>query len=51
VLDIGPRIWWPSQLAREDDGDGFGPGGRTPGEAGPAIGNGRQPAPERITGT
>ena len=51
VLDIGPRIWWPSQLAREDDGDGFGPGGRTPGEAGPAIGNGRPPAPERITGT
>ena len=22
VLDIGPRIWWPSRLAHEDGGDG-----------------------------
>jgi RND superfamily putative drug exporter len=29
VLDIGPRIWWPSRLAHEDAGGGP-PDGRTP---------------------
>jgi RND superfamily putative drug exporter len=51
VLEIGPRIWWPSRLMHEEDDEGFGPGGRTPGEAGVALGNGRPPAPERITGS
>ena len=49
VLDIGPRIWWPSRLAHED-GDGLGPDGGTPGEPGVSLGNGQPPAPERITG-
>jgi RND superfamily putative drug exporter len=26
VLLIGPRIWWPSALAREDGGGGHAPG-------------------------
>jgi RND superfamily putative drug exporter len=50
TFSIGPRIWWPSRLAREDGGDGFGPGGAEPPETGHAIGNGRPPAPERIGG-
>jgi RND superfamily putative drug exporter len=50
TFSIGPRIWWPSRLAREDGGDGLGPGRREPSEAGHAIGNGRPPAPERIGG-
>ena len=39
VLDIGPRVWWPSRLARED-GDGSAPPPTTPGRA---LGNGRAP--------
>ena len=47
VLDIGPRIWWPSQLSRTDGGgDGFGPGPAP--EPGAGVHNGRVPAPERI---
>jgi putative drug exporter of the RND superfamily len=49
VLDIGPRIWWPSRLAHEDGGD-FGLGGPERAEAGAAVGNGRPPTPERISG-
>jgi RND superfamily putative drug exporter len=49
VLDMGPRIWWPSRLAREDESaEGFGPGEDAP--AGAAVGNGRPPTPERIGG-
>jgi RND superfamily putative drug exporter len=51
VLEIGPRIWWPSRLAHEEGDEGFGPGGSEPGEAGAALGNGRPPAPERISGS
>jgi len=48
VLDVGPGIWWPSRLAR-DDGDGdFGTG--PPGEPSVAIGNGRPATRQRITG-
>jgi RND superfamily putative drug exporter len=43
VLDIGPRIWWPSRLAREEPHDD-----EEPGEPGAALTNGRPPAPERI---
>jgi RND superfamily putative drug exporter len=45
VLDIGPRIWWPSRLAREEPHDD-----EEPGEPGAALTNGRAPAPERIGG-
>jgi RND superfamily putative drug exporter len=48
TFSIGPRIWWPSRLAREDGDADFG--GGPPGEPGVAIGNGRPPAPERIAG-
>ena len=49
VLDIGPRIWWPSRLAHADgcaDGDGTGPGG----EPAPYTGaeNGRARSEDRI---
>jgi RND superfamily putative drug exporter len=50
TFSIGPRIWWPSRLAHEGGGDGVGPGGGAPGEPSVAMGNGRPPAPERITG-
>ena len=48
VLDIGPRIWWPSRLAhgtamaerRSAESAGVGVG----------AGNGRPPAPERVSG-
>jgi RND superfamily putative drug exporter len=51
TFSIGPRIWWPSRLARSGGDDGFGPGD-APGEPGPGLTNGRQPpAPERITGS
>jgi RND superfamily putative drug exporter len=47
VLDMGPRIWWPSRLAHEDEGaEGFGEDA----PAGAAVGNGRPPTPERIGG-
>ena len=50
VFDIGPRIWWPSRLARTDgDDDGFGPGPAP--EPGAGVHNGRAPAQERISGT
>jgi RND superfamily putative drug exporter len=51
VLDIGPRIWWPSRLARTDrGGGGMGPGpGDGTGEPGDAVHNGRAPTdPQRI---
>jgi len=43
VLDIGPRIWWPSRLARTDGtiGPGVGDGTGAPGDA---VRNGRTPA-------
>jgi RND superfamily putative drug exporter len=51
TFSIGPRIWWPSRLAREDGGaDGLGPGGAHPGEPSMAQHNGRAIAPERIRG-
>jgi putative drug exporter of the RND superfamily len=44
VLDIGPRVWWPSRLAREDGhGDSGGPAAAVP-----AQGNGRVPTSERV---
>ena len=52
VLDIGPRIWWPSKLARSDgggDGNGRGPRGAAAAGDGAGLHNGRAPAPERIT--
>ena len=49
VLDIGPRVWWPSRLAHEDerprDFDDRA------GEPGQGIHNGRPPAIERIRGS
>ena len=49
VLDIGPGIWWPSRLAHEDGGDGRS---EPPDVAAPGIGagNGRPPAPEKVSG-
>jgi RND superfamily putative drug exporter len=46
ALDIGPRVWWPSRLAREGERprDWTGPGG----EPGLAVHNGRPPTTERI---
>ena len=45
VLDIGPRIWWPSKLqhAEDDLGDPSEPPGLT-------LGNGHVPAQERTPG-
>ncbi|MET0770438.1 MAG: MMPL family transporter [Solirubrobacteraceae bacterium] len=48
VLDIGPRIWWPSRLQHED-GDGGAPEPEAAG-VGVGAGNGRPPAPERVSG-
>jgi putative drug exporter of the RND superfamily len=50
VLDIGPRVWWPSRLARTDGGVG---GRREPdlggdGQPGDNVHNGRAPAAEPI---
>ncbi len=50
VLDIGPRIWWPSRLAHEGGGDGLGPGGADAGAPGVSIGNGQVPGKAPITG-
>jgi putative drug exporter of the RND superfamily len=53
VLDIGPRIWWPSRLARTDRGAGaIGPDvGDGTGAPGDAVHNGRAPtAGEPISG-
>jgi putative drug exporter of the RND superfamily len=47
VLDIGPRIWWPSRLAHEDGAYGVD---EPPGEPGAAVRNGRATTPERIGG-
>jgi len=49
TLDIGPRIWWPSKLAHTDGGNGRGPDGAAPAEAGAGAYNGRAAAPERIS--
>ena len=48
VLDIGPKIWWPSRLQHEDGGDRRvePPDADAPGVG---AGNGRPPAPERVT--
>ena len=45
---IGPRIWWPSSLARAEDSDYFGTGPAP--EPGAGVHNGRAPAGERISG-
>jgi putative drug exporter of the RND superfamily len=50
VLDIGPRVWWPSRLATSERGPRGGwdePGG---GEPGDNVHNGRAPTPETIRG-
>jgi RND superfamily putative drug exporter len=49
VLDIGPKIWWPSRLQHEDGGE---PRAEPPDVAAPRIGagNGRPPAPEKVSG-
>jgi RND superfamily putative drug exporter len=50
VLDIGPRVWWPSRLAtseRDAHGRWDEPGA---GEPGGNVHNGRAPAPETISG-
>jgi RND superfamily putative drug exporter len=51
ALDIGPRIWWPSSLARTDGGAGHwrDPDGRGHGEPGANVHNGRVPAGHRIS--
>ena len=49
VLDAGPRIWWPSALARTDGAGGWGdPFGRDPRAPGDNIQNGRAPAAQKI---
>jgi RND superfamily putative drug exporter len=48
VLDIGPRIWWPSHLSRSDGGpDRAAPGEAVP-EPGSGVHNGRAVPQERI---
>lgn len=49
VLDIGPRIWWPSRLARRDRGDDGGrPDEPAPAPSGAAMGNGRPQTSEQV---
>jgi len=49
VLDIGPRIWWPSRLARTDGGAGRWVDPRDEhGEPGDNVQNGRAPAAEPL---
>jgi RND superfamily putative drug exporter len=51
VLEIGPRIWWPSTLARTDGGAGWRDlGGGKPHEPSEAAHNGRVPAGTPIGG-
>ena len=52
ALDIGPRIWWPSSLARTDGGAGHwrDPGDGAGGEPGDAVHNGRAPTQQPISG-
>jgi RND superfamily putative drug exporter len=52
ALDIGPRIWWPSTLARTDGGAGHwrDPGAGDPGEPGDNVHNGRVRSGQRIGG-
>ncbi|MCZ2524935.1 MMPL family transporter [Streptomyces sp. HB2AG] len=38
ILDIGPKVWWPGRLARQDPGDASGTGGAS--GAGDASGAG-----------
>ena len=48
VLDIGPRIWWPSRLATTDGGAGhWRDPGDGAGEPGDAVHNGRAPTQQR----
>ena len=52
VLDIGPKVWWPSRLARTDGAaDGSGPDGAPEEPTVTAMDNGRVPSGERIRGT
>jgi hypothetical protein len=49
VLDIGPRIWWPSSLARTDGGTGWrDPDDQDYSEPGDNVGNGRVPTDQPI---
>ena len=50
VLDIGPKIWWPSRLQHEDGDGTAGSAEPEPTTAGIGAGNGRPPAPERVSG-
>ena len=51
VLDIGPKVWWPSRLARTDGGaDGSDPDGAPEEPTATAMHNGRVPSGERIRG-
>ncbi|HYH88533.1 MAG TPA: MMPL family transporter, partial [Solirubrobacteraceae bacterium] len=51
VLDIGPKIWWPSKLQHERAAAAPGGGGDDDGGSGVGVGstNGRPSAPERVT--
>jgi RND superfamily putative drug exporter len=49
VFDIGARVWFPSRLARAEDG-GDGRWGKPGGGPGAGVHNGRPPAPEPISG-
>jgi len=53
AIDIGPRIWWPSRLARSDGGAATrrDPGDGEVGEPGENVHNGRAPAAELRTGS
>jgi RND superfamily putative drug exporter len=52
VLDAGPRIWWPSALARTDGAGGWGdPFGGAPRPPGENVHNGRAPAAQKIGGS
>ena len=47
VLDIGPKVWWPSQLARTDGARAARPGRRAGEPTATAMDNGRVPTGER----
>ncbi len=48
VLDIGPKIWWPSKLQHERAGGGAGRRRRRGDQVGVGATNGRPSAPERV---